>query len=71
MEGDNINENINNNLSDKELKYNDVVITEFKKKEETNKIIELCRNKCIGFICTTLLVIYSLCFVDFGNNVFI
>ena len=54
MEGDNIIENINNNLNDKELKYIDVVITEFMKKEEITKINEFCRNNIIRFIYTIL-----------------
>ena len=71
MEGDNIIENINNNLNDNESKQNDVVITEFMKKEGKTKINELCKDNSIGFIYISSLGIYSFCFVDLGDNFFI
>ena len=68
MKGKNILENINHLLENEKSKYDVVVISEFLSPDEIIKINEICRNNQIGFIYTSQLGIYGICFVDFGVN---
>ena len=68
MNGNNILENIQNNLKDENSKYDVVLISEFLPKEEIIKINIICRKNNTGFIYTAELGIYGFCFVDFGDN---
>ena len=71
MEGNNLYENILNNINKNEMKYNVVIITEFLKRDEITKINLLCRQNNIGFIYTALLGIFGFCFVDFGDKFYV
>ena len=68
MKGNNILENIQNSLENKESKYDVVLISEFLSQEEVTKINEICRKNNIGFIYASSLGLFGFCFVDFGNN---
>ena len=68
MRGNSILDNIIHNESDKDSRYDIVVISEFLPHEEIIEINEICRKNNIGFIYTSELGIYGFCFVDFGNN---
>ena len=68
MKENNIIENLEKCLQDKEYKYDVVLISEFISKEEIIKINNICRKNNIGFIYTAELGIYGFCFVDFGDN---
>ena len=71
MEGDDLLKNIQNNLLNKELKYDVVLISEFLARDKITEINMICRQNNIGFIYTVELGIYGFCFVDFGDNFYV
>ena len=68
MKEKNINTHLENNIQEKDSKYDVVIISEFFPEEEIKKINNLCRKNNIGFIYTVELGIFGFCFVDFGDN---
>ena len=68
MQGNSIIEYINKTSSQKDEKYNVVVVTEFLKKEFIIELDNLCRQNGIGFIYGTELGINGFYFIDFGNS---
>ena len=68
MEENDIIQNIKKKLTNTELKYDLVVITEFLPKNKLIEINKLCRDEHIGFILSLEFGIYGYIFVDFGNN---
>lgn len=68
----NINVNVDimegNNIMQKIINYNLIVISEFMNKEKLFIIDDECRKNKIGFIYAVSMGITSFCFVDFGEH---
>ena len=71
MKDDNINTHLENNIQNKDSKYDVVIISEFISEEEVIKINSFCRKNNIGFIYACELGIYGFCFVDFGDSFYV
>jgi len=68
MKNGKIIDNLQENITKFEEKYDVVIITEFLPKDEIIEINKFCRENKIGFIYGCAFGINTFCFVDFGND---